>query len=161
MHLTRSEDDLVKALGMSGVSKSQVSRLYGELDEQVGAFLNRTIEGDWPYLWIDATYVKTREAGRIVMRGRNCGGRGQHRGPERGAGRQGGRQRSRALLDRVPAQPQPPWPARRQDASIIRLMGAMMLEHNDEWSLKRRNMTLEGLQSLSNTAPTRLPAVAG
>ena len=56
-------DDLVKALGMTGVSKSQVSRLCGELDERVGAFLNRQIEGDWPYLWIDATYVKTREAG--------------------------------------------------------------------------------------------------
>ena len=63
---TRSVDDLVKALGMTGVSKSQVSRLCGELDEQVGAFLKRTLEGDWPYLWIDATYVKTREAGRIV-----------------------------------------------------------------------------------------------
>ena len=63
---TRSVDDLVKALGMSGVSKSQVSRLCAELDERVGAFLNRPIEGDWPYLWIDATYVKTREAGRIV-----------------------------------------------------------------------------------------------
>src|SRR6201989_635810 len=63
---TRSVDDLVKALGMSGVSKSQVSRLCGELDDRVGAFLNRPIEGDWPYLWIDATYVKTREAGRIV-----------------------------------------------------------------------------------------------
>ncbi len=54
---TRSVDDLVKALGMSGVSKSQVSRLCGELDERVGAFLNRPIEGDWPYLWIDATAV--------------------------------------------------------------------------------------------------------
>ena len=63
---TRSVDELVKALGMSGVSKSQVSRLCGELDERVGAFLNRPIEGDWPYLWIDATYVKMREAGRIV-----------------------------------------------------------------------------------------------
>src|SRR5664279_3677487 len=63
---TRSVDELVKSLGMSGVSKSQVSRLCGELDERVGAFLNRQIEGDWPYLWIDATYVKTREAGRIV-----------------------------------------------------------------------------------------------
>jgi putative transposase len=63
---TRSVDDLVKALGMSGVSKSQVSRLCAELDERVGAFLNRQIEGDWPYLWIDATYIKTREAGRIV-----------------------------------------------------------------------------------------------
>ena len=63
---TRSVDDLVKALGMSGISKSQVSRLCGEIDERVGAFLNRPIEGDWPYLWIDATYVKVREAGRIV-----------------------------------------------------------------------------------------------
>ena len=63
---TRSVDDLVKALGMSGVFKSQVSRLCGELDVRVGAFLNRQIEGDWPYLWVDATYVKTREAGRIV-----------------------------------------------------------------------------------------------
>jgi putative transposase len=62
---TRSVDDLVKALGMSGVSKSQVSRLCAELDERVGAFLSRPIEGDWPYLWIDATYVKAREAGSI------------------------------------------------------------------------------------------------
>lgn len=63
---TRSVDDLVKAVGMSGVSKSQVFRLCAELDERVGAFPNRQIEGDWPYLWIDGTYVKTREAGRIV-----------------------------------------------------------------------------------------------
>jgi putative transposase len=63
---TRSVDDLVKAMGMSGISKSQVSRLCAEIDERVGAFLNRPIEGLWPYLWIDATYVKVREAGRIV-----------------------------------------------------------------------------------------------
>jgi putative transposase len=56
---TRSVDELVKAMGMSGISKSQVSRLCAELDERVGQFLNRPIEGDWPYLWIDATYVKT------------------------------------------------------------------------------------------------------
>jgi putative transposase len=63
---TRSVDDLVKALGMTGISKSQVSRLCAEIDERVGAFLGRPIEGDWPYLWIDATYVKVRQAGRIV-----------------------------------------------------------------------------------------------
>lgn len=63
---TRSVDDLVKALGMDGISKSQVSRLCEELDEKVGAFLERPIEGDWPYLWIDATYVKVRQNGRIV-----------------------------------------------------------------------------------------------
>ena len=63
---TRSVDDLVKAMGMSGISKSQVSRLCEEIDEKVKAFLTRPIEGDWPYLWIDATYVKVRQNGRIV-----------------------------------------------------------------------------------------------
>jgi putative transposase len=63
---TRSVDDLVKAMGMSGISKSQVSRLCEEIDTRVKTFLDRPIEGDWPYLWIDATYVKVRQAGRIV-----------------------------------------------------------------------------------------------
>jgi putative transposase len=63
---TRSVDDLVKALGMSGISKSQVSRMCEEIDVKVKAFLDRPIEGDWPYLWIDATYVKVRRDGRIV-----------------------------------------------------------------------------------------------
>ena len=63
---TRSVDDLVKAMGASGVSKSQVSRLVAEIDERVNAFLTRPIEGEWPYLWIDATYLKVREGGRIV-----------------------------------------------------------------------------------------------
>jgi putative transposase len=63
---TRSVDDLVKALGMSGISKSQVSRVCEEIDERVKAFLERPIEGDWPYLWIDATYVKVRSNGRVI-----------------------------------------------------------------------------------------------
>ncbi len=63
---TRSVDDLVKAMGMSGISKSQVSRLCEEIDVRVKAFLDRPIEGDWPYLWIDATYIKVRQNGRIV-----------------------------------------------------------------------------------------------
>src|SRR6188508_2464715 len=63
---TRSVDDLVKALGVSGVSKSQVSRLCAEIDERVTTFLDRPLEGDWPYLWIDATYLKVRQNGRIV-----------------------------------------------------------------------------------------------
>jgi transposase-like protein len=58
--------DLIKAMGMTGISKSQVSRLCEEIDERVKAFLSRPIEGDWPYLWIVATYVKARESGRIV-----------------------------------------------------------------------------------------------
>jgi transposase-like protein len=63
---TRSVDNLVQAMGGTGVSKSQVSRLCQEIDERVGAFLDRPIEGEWPYLWIDATYVKVRQDGRIV-----------------------------------------------------------------------------------------------
>src|SRR5437870_672067 len=63
---TRSVDELVKAMGMTGSSKSRVSRLCGEIDDKITAFLNRLLEGDWPYLWLDATYVKTRENGRIV-----------------------------------------------------------------------------------------------
>jgi transposase-like protein len=63
---TRSVDELVKAMGMTGISKSQVSRLCEEIDERVQAFLERPIEGDWPYLWLDATYIKVRRAGRIV-----------------------------------------------------------------------------------------------
>jgi putative transposase len=63
---TRSVDDLVKAMGMSGISKSQVSRLCEEIDGKVKAFLERPIEGDWPYIWIDATYLKVRRGGRIV-----------------------------------------------------------------------------------------------
>ena len=63
---TRSVDELVQAMGMSGISKSQVSRLCGEIDGKIHDFLDRPLEGDWPYLWLDATYVKVRQAGRIV-----------------------------------------------------------------------------------------------
>jgi putative transposase len=63
---TRSVDDLVQAMGMSGISKSQVSRLCGEIDDKVQTFLGRPLEGDWPYVWLDATYVKVRQTGRIV-----------------------------------------------------------------------------------------------
>jgi transposase-like protein len=59
-------DDLVQAMGGTGISKSQVSRLCEEIDERVDAFLTRPIEGEWPYLWIDATYLKVRQGGRIV-----------------------------------------------------------------------------------------------
>jgi putative transposase len=65
---TRSVDVLVQAMGMTGISKSQVSRLCGEIDGKVETFLTRPLEGDWPYVWLDATYVKVREAGRIVAK---------------------------------------------------------------------------------------------
>jgi putative transposase len=63
---TRRVDDLVQAMGLSGISKSTVSKLCKDIDERVNAFLGRPLEGEWPYLWLDATYLKVREGGRIV-----------------------------------------------------------------------------------------------
>lgn len=63
---TRKVDDLVQALGMTGISKSQVSALCQDIDTRVLSFLERPLEGDWPYLWLDATYIKVRQDGRIV-----------------------------------------------------------------------------------------------
>lgn len=63
---TRRVDDLVQAMGLSGIGKSTVSKLCKDIDERVGGFLDRPLTGDWPYLWLDATYLKQREGGRIV-----------------------------------------------------------------------------------------------
>jgi putative transposase len=285
---TRSVDDLVKAMGMTGISKSQVSRLCGELDERVGAFLNRPIEGDWPYLWIDATYVKAREAGSIVsvavivavavntegqrqvigmkvgpseaetfwteflrslmrrgLRGVKLVISDAHLGLKAAAAKvlkatwqrcrvhfmrnalahanktqrrmvsatiatvfaqdsaEAAHAQWRAVADQLRGKlpklgalmdgtehellsymnfPRAHWlqihstnPLERlnaeikrrtnvvgifpNDAAVTRLVGAMLLEQNDEWSLNRRYMQLEGLQTLTDTAPTRLPAV--
>jgi transposase-like protein len=63
---TRRVDDLVQALGMRGISKSQVSRLCAELDREVERFRTRQLEGPYPYVWLDGTFVKVREHGRVV-----------------------------------------------------------------------------------------------
>lgn len=63
---TRKVDDLVQAMGLSGISKSTVSKLCKDIDERVHEFLDRPLTGDWPYLWLDATYLKVREGGRII-----------------------------------------------------------------------------------------------
>jgi putative transposase len=286
---TRSVDDPVKAMGMEGISKSQVSRLCGEIDEKVQGFLNRPLEGDWPYLWIDATYVKVRQNNRIVpvaaiiAVGVNSDGRREVPGLDIGASEaepfwteflrslnrrglrgvklvisdshegikaatakvlkatwqrcrvhfmrnalahagktqrrmvsaaigtvfvqdsaEAARAQWRSVADQLRGKfpklgvlmdeaenevlafmsfPRAHWtqiystnPLERlnaeikrrtnvvgifpNDASIVRLVGAMMLEQNDEWSLNRRYMQLEGLQTLSDTVPTRLSAVA-
>ncbi len=285
---TRSVDELVKSMGMTGISKSQVSRLCEEIDERVEAFLTRPIEGDWPYLWIDATYLKVRQAGRIVSVaviiavGVNTDGvreilgisigpseaepfwtgflrsltrRGlrsvklvisdAHEGLKAAAAKvlsctwqrckvhflrnalahagKGQRQMVLALINTIFAQETPEaasdqWRAvadqlrekfpklaammddaepdvlafmsfpkahrtqihstnplerlnaeikRRtnvvgifpNEAAITRLVGAMLLEQNDEWQLKRRYMQLEGLQSLVDNQTARLSAV--
>lgn len=285
---TRSVDELVKAMGMSGVSKSQVSRLCEEIDERVQAFLQRPIEGDWPYLWIDATYVRTRQAGRVVsvaviiavavntdgvreilgvatgaseaepfwteflrsltrrgLRGVKLVISDAHEGLKAAIGKvlqttwqrckvhflrnalayanKGQRQAVLAVINTIFVQDSPesasaqwrlvsdqlrekfPKLAAMMDAAeqdvlaftgfprahrlqihstnplerlnaevkrrtnvvgifpneraIIRLIGAMMIEQNDEWSLQRRYMQLEGLQSLCDTQSARLSAV--
>lgn len=287
---TRAVDDLVRAMGLSGVSKSEVSRLCAEIDGRVNAFLARPIEGEWPYLWIDATYVRVRENGRIVSTAViiatavNSDGRrevlGMATGPseaepfwtdflrslaDRGLrgvrlvvadDHQGLRaaatrvlhatlQRCRVhwmrnLLGRVPpsqramvaamlrtifaqdtkdaahgqwrkvadglrerfpkvaelmdgaehdvlahrAFPKEHWPQlastnplerlngevkRRTDvvgifpnaAAITRLVGAVLLEQNDEWAVARRYMTLETIRPGADTDPVSLPAVVG
>ena len=63
---TRRVDELVQAMGLSGISKSTVSKLCKDIDDWVGEFLNRPLAGDWPYPWLDATYLKVRQGGRIV-----------------------------------------------------------------------------------------------
>jgi transposase-like protein len=276
-------------MGASGVSKSQVSRLVEEIDERVNAFLTRPLEGEWPYVWIDATYVKAREAGRIVSIatiiavGVNTDGRREvlgvatgpseaehfwksflrsladrglrgvklviaddHKGLRAAAAKvfNATLQRCRvhwmrnamahipakqrpavmamirtifaqetsadahaqwktiadALRERAPrlaelmdearedvlaytAFPKEHWPQiastnplerlngevkRRSDVvgifpndrAVVRLVGALMLEQNDEWAVSRRYMSLESIAPLSNTPVIRLPGVA-
>ena len=60
---TRRVDELGQAMGPSGIGKSTVSKLRKEIDERGGAFLERPLEGEWPYLWLDATYLRVREGG--------------------------------------------------------------------------------------------------
>ncbi len=63
---TRRVDDLVKALGLDGISKSQVSRLCQELDTEVERFRTRKLDGNYPYVWVDATFLKVRQDHRLV-----------------------------------------------------------------------------------------------
>ncbi len=64
---TRRVEDLVETLGISGLSRSQVSRICAALDVEVEAFRGRSLAGEtYPYLWLDATYVKVRDGGRVV-----------------------------------------------------------------------------------------------
>lgn len=63
---TRKVDDLVRALGLYGIDKSEVSRTARALDEEVNLFLSRPLEGPCPYVWLDATYLKVRSDHRIV-----------------------------------------------------------------------------------------------
>src|SRR6266705_925079 len=63
---TRKVDDLVRALGIDGISRSEVSRICKVLDDEVKTFLTRPIEDEHPYIWLDATFHKVRETGRVI-----------------------------------------------------------------------------------------------
>lgn len=114
---TRKVDELVQAMGMTGISKSSVSKLCKDIDERVNAFLKRPLSGDWPYLWLDATYLKVREGGRIVSVAAiiavavNTDGEGDRRSAYRPF-------RSRAVLDELPARSGASGPHRRQAGDL-------------------------------------------
>src|SRR5215210_7481778 len=63
---TRRVDELVQAMGLTGISKPTVSKPCRDIDERVTAFLDRPLQGEWPYLWLDAAYLRQREGGRVV-----------------------------------------------------------------------------------------------
>ena len=92
---------------MSGISKSQVSRLCGEIDDKIHGFLDRPLEGDWPYLWLDATYVEVRQTGRIVSVAVTVAVAVNDQGRREVLGMAIGGVGGRDLLDRVPALPSP------------------------------------------------------
>ncbi len=95
---TRRVEDLVETLGISGLSRSQVSRICAALDAEVEAFRGRSLVGEaYPYLWLDATYVKVRDGGRVVnmaalvATGVALNGERRILGPRAGRGRRRGR----------------------------------------------------------------------
>ncbi len=120
---TRRVDDLVQAMGLAGISKSTVSKLCKDIDDRVNAFLERPLVGDWPYLWLDATYLKQREGGQISTRGGDNRRGGEHRGQ---TGDRGPAYRAFGggdLLVDVPEEPGPARPARHQAGDLGRARG--------------------------------------
>ena len=106
-------------MGLSGISKSTVSKLCKDIDERVREFLDRPLTGDWPYLWLDATYLKVREGGRIVSVAAIIAVAVEHRRAARDHRPVRRPVRGRDVLDRVPAQPARPGP-RRAEAGDLR-----------------------------------------
>src|SRR3546814_13591222 len=93
---TRRVDELVQAMGMTGISKSTVSKLCKDTDERVPAFLKRPLTGEWPELWLDATYLQVREGGRIIRVACIIPMAGQTQGPASWKGRGEGKSRRSA-----------------------------------------------------------------
>ena len=95
---TRKVDELVQALGLDGISKSQVSRLCQALDEEVERFRARPLEGPYPYVWLDATFVKVRDGWAGRLDGGGDRDRRQRRRAARGARAGRGAERGRRVL---------------------------------------------------------------
>jgi putative transposase len=169
---TRSVDDLVKAMGGTGVSKSQVSRLCEEIDARVNAFLDRPLEGEWPYVWLDATYAKVWRNNRIVSVavivavGVNTDGRREVLGMDVGPSeaetfwteflrklRRRGLRGVKLVISRRMRSIRPSDAHEGVKAAVAKLM--------NEWAVQRaRYMTLETIATLSDDAVVGLPAVA-
>ncbi len=121
---TRSVDDLVRAMGMEGISKSQVSRLCAEIDGRVQDLLSRPIE--WSAYTPTALSLARRHLCEGPRGGPHCLGRGHHRGRRqwrwsaRGARHGGRRLRGEDLLDQLPPRPGPARSARRQAGDLRR-----------------------------------------
>ncbi len=219
---TRSVDELVKAMGMSGISKSQVSRLCTEIDERVHAFLDRPIEGDWKLVISDAHEGLKAAASKVLSATwqrcrvhflRNAlahAGKGQRQMVLAAINTafaqesfETASQQWRAVADQLrgkfpkladlmeeaeadvlafmsfpkahrtqihstnPLERLNAEIKRRTDvvgifpneAAVTRLVGALLLEQNDEWQLQRRYMALEPLRALADNQPARLSAV--
>ena len=114
---TRKVDELVQSMGLSGISKSTVSKLCKDIDDRVGAFLNRSLEGEWPYLILDATDLKQREGGRIVSVAAIIAVAIKTEGRREIVGLHLG---GRDVLDRLPQEPGRPRPERRQAGRLRR-----------------------------------------
>ena len=115
---TRLVDEIAQAMGLSGISKSQVSKLRKEIDERVKAFLERPVEGDRPYLRLDATYLKVREGGRIVSVAAIIAVAANTEGRREIVGLGIGPLGSRDLLVGLPEAPHQTRPARRQACDL-------------------------------------------
>ena len=129
---TRKVDGLVQALGMTGITKSQVSALCRDIDERVKSFLERPLEGEWPYLWLDATLFESAQ-GRSGGVGRRDNR--QRRQPGRAAGNSrlgAGRLRGPSLLGGLPA---PLAPARLEWCPVDHFRRPRGLEGRDQPSL--------------------------